>query len=84
MTKLEKLLAKFLKRQKDLSWGELVKILAHFGFHLQKTDKTGGSRRRFENAKGIEINLHEPHSPNILKPYQINLVIAMLEKEGLL
>lgn len=84
MTKIDKLIKRLLSNPKDMSWQELVKILTHFGFILQKTGKTGGSRRRFESAQGIEITLHEPHKPNILKPYQINQIIEILKKENLL
>lgn len=76
MSKLEKLINKFLSNPKDLTWDELIKILAHFGFdEIAKKGKTGGSRVKFANGNNDIINLHKPHPSNIIKPYIIKQVI---------
>jgi len=55
---------------KDLTWEELMKILAHYGFHeITKKGKTGGSRVRFVNDRNNMINLPGPHPGNIVKQY---------------
>ncbi|PSB04681.1 type II toxin-antitoxin system HicA family toxin [Merismopedia glauca] len=84
MTRREKLIQRFLTLPKDFTWSELVKLLVGLGFELVSTGKTGGSRRRFVNDSGVIISLHEPHPQNILKRYQLEQIIAILQQEGLL
>ncbi|MBD2269285.1 type II toxin-antitoxin system HicA family toxin [Dolichospermum flos-aquae LEGE 04289] len=48
------------------------------------TGKRGGSRRRFLNDAGVIITLHKPHPQNILKRYQIQQIIEILQGEELL
>ena len=76
MGKIEKLVAKFLSIPNDLTWTELVKVLAHFGFtEAAKKGRTGGSRVRFANDKKRAFVLHRPHPRPIVKPYVIRQVI---------
>lgn len=84
MSKIEKLIQKFLNNPKDLTWDELIKILNYYGFEELKTGKTGGSARKFENKNGIPINIHKPHPKNIVKEYVIKLIINALKEEKLL
>ncbi|MGR3278785.1 type II toxin-antitoxin system HicA family toxin [Acaryochloris marina NIES-2412] len=84
MTRKEKLIKRFLTRPKDFTWDELVLLLSFFQFSEVSTGKTGGSRRRFINEEGLVISLHKPHSRKILKKYQIEQVMDILEQEGLL
>lgn len=85
MSKKEKLLKRFLSRPKDFEWGELVTLLGEFGYEPVKGGKTGGSRARFINNEiGVVITLHKPHSPSVLKGYQIDQIIAHLTEQGLL
>ena len=70
MSRIEKLLVKFMGNPKDLTWEELMKILAHYGFHeITKKGKTGGSRVRFVNDRNNMITLPGPHPGNIVKQY---------------
>ena len=84
MSKIDKLIKKLLSNSKNMTWVELTKILANFGFFEIKIGKTSGSRVKFQNKNNIPIRLHKPHNPEILKSYQINQVIETLKKEGLL
>jgi hypothetical protein len=84
MTRREKLIKRFLSIPKDFTWEELVTLLSGFGFEEVNTGKTGGSRRRFLNDGGVIITLHEPHPQNILKRYQIEQIIKILQGEELL
>ena len=84
MTRREKLIKRFLSIPKDFTWEELVTLLAGFGFEEVSTGKTGGSRRRFLNDGGVIITLHEPHPQYILKRYQIEQIIEILQEEELL
>ena len=84
MTKIDKLLEKFLNKPKDLEWNEFVKILSHYGFQMSTKGITGGSRRIFENANGLKLYFHEPHPKKIVKSYIIKQTLELLKNEGLL
>jgi HicA toxin of bacterial toxin-antitoxin, len=84
MTRRDKLLKRLLGKPTDFTWDELKTLLLGFGFEEADTGKTGGSRRRFVNASGVVISLHKPHPREILKRYQIEQVIEILEREGFL
>ena len=82
MTKQEKLLNKFISRPTDFTYNELIRLLRGLGYEeLQGS----GSRVVFFN-EGIKhnIKLHKPHPGNILKKYQIDLIIQELKSNGLL
>ncbi len=80
MSKIEKLIAKFLQVPDDLTWEELVKILNHKGyFEKLGKGKTSGSRIKFINADNDIINLHKPHPKNIVKQYVIRQILEKLE-----
>jgi len=82
MSRIEKLLERFLSAPKDFTWEELVKILASFGYEEIIAGKTGGSRRKFKNVKNNIISLHKPHPSNTLKEYIISDVIRHLKING--
>ena len=46
MTRIEKLIKRFLSKPRDFTWSELKRLLAGLDFEEVKTGKTGGSRRR--------------------------------------
>lgn len=80
MSKIEKLITKFLKVPKDLTWEELVRILKYKGyFEKIGKGKTGGSRIKFINSENDIINLHKPHPGNIVKQYVIRQILEKLE-----
>jgi len=82
MTRSEKLLTRFLSRPKDFTYSELLRVLSNFGY---KEQQGSGSRIVFNN-KGLKhnIKLHRPHLGNILKRYQIDLIIKELKSNDLL
>jgi len=82
MSHQEKLRKRFINKPKDFEWNELIRLLSGFGFEVVSKGK--GSRRKFMNAQGIIISLHEPHPTKILKRYQIDQVIKILEEEAIL
>lgn len=84
MTRKEKLVSRFYRKPKDFTWDELVSLLSLFGFEQVNSGKTRGSRRRFIHSNGLVINLHEPHPQKILKRYQIELILEILENERFL
>lgn len=82
MAKIDKLIARLLSNPADFTWEELIKILSHFGYEELKKGKTGGSRRKFADEAKSLISLHKPHPGNILKHYQVDLVVAALKEKG--
>ena len=68
MSKIEKLIQRFLNVPSNLTWEELVKILNYKGYFEKTTKgKIGGSRRKFVNAENDIVSLHKPHPRNIAK-----------------
>ncbi|MES2275078.1 MAG: type II toxin-antitoxin system HicA family toxin [Bacteroidota bacterium] len=84
MSRQEKLLNRLLSIPKDLTWEELVKVLAFYGYEEHTGGKTGGSRRKFVDSKMNVIMLHKPHPANIVKPYAVRQVISDLKEAGYL
>ena len=79
-----KLLRRFLEKPADFTLNELTKILNTFGYKPTTIGKTGGSRIRFVHIDYPPILLHRPHPKPILKRYQIENIIHLLQQEGLL
>ena len=81
MTRSEKLLTRFLSRPKDFTYNEIVRLLGSFGY---KEQQGSGSRIVFSN-EGLKhnIKLHKPHPGNVLKRYQIDLIIKELKSNEL-
>lgn len=84
MSQKEKLKNRLLSRPKDFTFGEMTALLGYFGYHPENLGKTSGSRVAFTNSGGDYIRLHKPHPRNILKPYQVEDIIAALKERSLL
>lgn len=85
MSGKEKLLTRLLQRPKDFSYSELKTLLIGLGYEELNKGKTSGSRVAFTNQiTNHIIRLHKPHPKNILKSYQIDLIIEELKKEKLI
>ena len=82
MTKAEKLLNRFISLPKDFTYNELLRLLNSLGY----TEQHGsGSRVVFSNERiKHHIKLHKPHPGNVLKRYQIDLIIQELKSNELL
>ncbi len=81
MSKIEKEIERLKLRPKDFTYQELKQILNNFGFFENNKGKTSGSRIVFENKDiNKKIELHKPHPSNVLKMYQINIIIRLLEE----
>lgn len=80
MSKLEKEIEKLKSRQKDFTYDEAKRILNNFGFVEYNKGKTSESRVEFKDNLNRKISLHKPHPSNILKEYQIKLLIKNLEE----
>lgn len=81
--KNEKLLRRLLCKPTDFTFEELESLLSSFGYRLDNRGRTSGSAIAFycESDNDL-ILLHRPHSPKILKPYQIKQVIDHLKEKG--
>ena len=78
MSSHEKLLERFLILPKDFTYNELKKILNSFGY-----EEVQGAGSRVCFAKdNHKIKLHKPHPGNILKRYQMDLIIKELTVKG--
>lgn len=84
MTKVDKLLKKFLSKPKDLTYEELVQIMKFFGYEEIPLGKTSGSRKKFKNKDNDIIMFYKPHPKNVLKSYIINEIIEKFERNGLI
>ena len=85
MSKKEKLAARLKTRPTDFTYAELRTLLSGMGYVEDSKGKTSGSRVSFihEETKHM-ISLHKPHPGNILKRYQIDLIVEELMKIQLL
>ena len=85
MSRKEKLLVRLLLHPKDFSYTELKSLLNSMGYAEFNKGKTSGSRVAFIHSKsGHPIRLHKPHPKNILKSYQVDLIIEELKNENLI
>lgn len=81
MSKKEKLLKRLQARPKDFTYNEAKNLLEMLGFYEDNKGKTSGSRVNFIHMnKNIEIKIHKPHPNNILKPYQIELILEGINR----
>lgn len=84
MSKEQKLVMRLLSKPKDFTYNELCRVLNTLGYEESQSGKTSGSRVAFIDLKTKHIiRLHKPHPSNVLKQYQIELVIEELKSRGL-
>lgn len=84
MARKDKLIEKLRRHPRDFTWDELVSLLKSLGYKFIKPGKTTGSRRRFLHPDHGVICLHQPHPGNVLKKYQADQILEVLEQEGLI
>jgi hypothetical protein len=82
MSRINKLLARFLSFPVDFTFNELKKLLKHFGFRLYNAGSTSGSRVIFMDASGNSIKVHRPHGREIVDVRALHHVHAELERYG--
>jgi predicted RNA binding protein YcfA (HicA-like mRNA interferase family) len=80
MSKIEKLLARLLSRPKDFTYDELKSLLRSFGY----IEVQGAGSRVCFAKDDHKIKLHKPHPGNLLKTYQVDLIIEELNAKGLI
>ena len=81
MSRIEKLINRLEQKPKDFTYEEAKRLLESLGCHEDNKGKTSGSRIVFKNDElNDKIELHKLHPSNILKIYQINIIIKKLEE----
>ncbi len=80
MSTLEKEIKRLKSKPKDFTYEEAKRILNNFGYYEHNKGKTSGSRVVFTNKDNSKIELHKPHPTNILKSYQINMLIKKINE----
>jgi len=85
MSKLEKIIAKFLNLDILFTFQELEYLLGKFGYIEKKTGKTSGSRKAYIQEKTNHIiRIHKPHPENEIKRYVRVYLIDELKKENII
>ncbi|HTE41546.1 MAG TPA: type II toxin-antitoxin system HicA family toxin [Steroidobacteraceae bacterium] len=80
VSKKDKLLARFQKFDRELTWDEAVTFTRQHGCKLIKNS---GSSRIFRHEKtGTKIRLHEPHPEPYLKRYMVEAILDGLKAAG--
>ena len=80
MSKIDKLIIRLLSYPKDFTFDELKTLLVSFGY---KEVRGAGSRVCFSKGNH-KIKLHKPHPGNMLKMYQLVLIVEGLTLKGLI
>ena len=84
MSRLEKEIEKLKTKPKDYTYEEAKSLLNKLGFVENNKGRTSGSRISFIREGIVELELHTPHPKNILKPYQVKIIIDKLKERGLI
>ena len=80
MSTNDTLISRLLSNPKDFTYNELKTLLLSLGY---KEVQGTGSRVRF-SKNDHNIKLHKPHPGNILKRYQLDLIIEALTVRSLI
>ena len=80
MSKLEKQIERLKSKPKDYTYDEAKFMLNKMGYIENNKGKTSGSKVVFINKNNVKIELPKTHPRNILKPYQINLILDKLKE----
>ncbi|MDR3132606.1 MAG: type II toxin-antitoxin system HicA family toxin [Prevotellaceae bacterium] len=72
MSKNDKLISRLISCPRDFTYNELKTLLKSFGYN---EIQGSGSRVCFSNGRH-KIKLHKPHPGNILKRYQLDLILT--------
>jgi len=80
MSKTDKLIIRLLSYPKDFTYNELKTLLISLGYN----EVQGAGSRVCFSKDNHKIKLHKPHPGNILKAYQLDLIISELTAKGLI
>ena len=80
MSRLEKEIERLKSKPKDYTYDEVKSLLNKLRFFENNKGRTSGSKVEFLNKDGKKIEIHKLHPKNILKAYQINLILKSLKE----
>jgi len=80
MSSFDKLTMRLLSYPKDFTYNELKTLLTSFGYY----EIQGAGSRVCFSKDNHKIKLHKPHPGNVLKVYQLNLIVEELIAKGLI
>jgi virulence-associated protein VapD len=80
MSRADKLVNRLLSLPKDFTYNELKTVLSSFGY----SEIQGSGSRVYFSKEDHKIKLHKPHPGNILKRYQLDLIVDELKKKRLI
>jgi len=80
MSKIDKLIIRLLSYPKDFTYNELKTLLISFGY----SEVQGAGSRVCFSSDNHKIKLHKPHPGNLLKAYQLDIIIKELIAKGLI
>ena len=80
MSRLEKEIKRLKSKPKNYTYDDLKSLLNKLGFFEYTKGKTSGSSVKFIDGFGRKIELHKPHTGNIVKSYKIIDIIRKLEE----
>jgi hypothetical protein len=81
----EKLIERFKRQPKDLTFNELKRLFLVLGFEISQKGKTSGSRIEFVNSeKELSYGAHKPHPDNAIKSYVMKQILEFLTSNKLI
>ena len=85
MSKIEKIIARFLTRPSDFTFDELNRLLLGLGDEEVSTGKSSGSQVAFYN-KDVDdiIKFHKPHPASIMKRCYLREIAKQLKDKGII
>lgn len=83
MSQKDKLIRRLRSIPTDFTYDEAETLLRYFGYRRSDKGRTSGSRVMFMSEEYGTILLHRPHPQNVLKVYQVRMLLQLLEQEGL-
>ena len=84
MGQKEKLIERLKSKPRDMTFDEVETLLRYLGYTRSDKGRTSGSRVIFSSAEHPPILMHKPHPRKELLAYQLQQLLDMLSKEGLL
>ena len=84
MSRLKKEIERLKSKPRDYTYDEAKSLLNKLGFIEDNKGKTSGSRIVFINYQNAKIEIHKPHPRNILKEYQIKIILDKLKEKGVI
>ena len=83
MSTKDKLIERFKSLPNDFTFDELKNLMKHYGFYLQNSGKTSGSRVCFVKGRAT-VKIHRPHPGDIIRRGTLKNIHTYLTNNGLI